>query len=259
MTTPIAPRIAAALLACGTASIALADTTLTLTPTSSRCVTIRDDRGTTTQSSAACSPSPSTPFTVGSSIGTSSMAQSFIELTYQFTYRDDGLALPAPVVLETADYIARGGTVSGLPPRVSFESATLAVDVTSTFGPNPSGPGYVIGAVVSGAPAGATSVVDGYLLFGLNNLADSFSGTLTVTVGTTAFSFNDFANVTGVSVAPAVAAIPEPSTVVLLLAGLAPLGLLRRRRGTHGSVDDLDRLGVEARARCVASTWPSAH
>jgi hypothetical protein len=124
-----------------------------------------------------------------------------------------------------------GGTVSGLPPRVTFESATLAVDVTSTLGPTPGGPGYAISAFVgSNAPADGVSVVDGYMMFGLNNHADNFSGTLTLQVGVTAFGFADLANVTGVSVTPAVAAIPEPSTYALLIGGLVPVMLWRRRR-----------------------------
>ncbi len=227
MNNRIAARIAAALLASGTASLALAEARLTLTPTSTRCVTIRDDRGTVTQTVADCAPGPS--FTVFSSVGTSGSARSFIELTYQFSYQDDGLALPSAITLDTADYIAQGGTVSGLPPRVTFESATVAVDVTSSFGPNPAGPGYAISAIGTNAPAGSLSIVDGYLMFGLNNRADNFSGTLTVNVGVTAFAFSDTATVTAVSITPALAAIPEPSTLALLIGGLVPLALRRRR------------------------------
>jgi hypothetical protein len=229
--TSIVLRAGAAVLTMTTGPIAMAEASLTLTPTGSRCVTIRSDPTGTTSTSDSCTPSASSPFSVFSAVGTSGSSLSFIELQYQFSYRDDGLTLPAPVILDTADYVGVGGTVSGLPPRVTFESATLAVDVTSTFGPNPAGPGYAISAFVgSNAPADSVRVVDGYMMFGLNNRADNFSGMITLQVGVTAFAFSDLATVTGLSVTPAVAAIPEPSTFALLIGGLVPVMLWHRRR-----------------------------
>jgi PEP-CTERM motif len=199
----------------------MADASLTLNQTSAECVTDQRVGDVIQRTVAACAPGPA--FMVIGNGTRGGPLFSFIQLTYAFAYRDDGLMLPSAVTLATGDYGGATASAFARPPSVSFESATLNVDVSSTFGPNPAGPGYVISASAIDAPIDGISLLDGYLLFGLNDHPDAFSGNITVTVGVTAFGLQDFAAVSGVSVTPSVAAIPEPSTWALLLSGMALL------------------------------------
>lgn len=228
MTTTIRRACAATVAAC-ISSVAMADASLILSQTSAECVIDQRAGDAIQRTVAPCAPGPA--FTV---VGNSTRAGpyvSFIQLSYAFAYRDDGLVLPSAVTLATGDYGGATASAFARPPSVSFESATLNVDVSSTFGPNPAGPGYVISAFATDAPIEGVSLLDGYLLFGLNDRPDNFSGNITLTVGVTAFALQDLAEVSGVNVTPSVAAIPEPSTWVLLLGGMVLLAHFCRPAG----------------------------
>jgi hypothetical protein len=225
-TDNILRALAVTLLACMN-STAMAGASLTLSQTSAQCVASQRVGDNIVRTVNACAPGPE--FLVINNTTRAGPFVSFIELTYAFTYSDDGLALPSAVILPTGDYGGATTSAFARSPSVGFESATLNVDVASDFGPNPTGPGYVITASTIGAPVEGVSFLDGYLMFGLNDHPDSFSGSLTLTIGVTSAGLQDFAQVTGVSVTSSVAAIPEPSTYALLLSGLAFVMLFGRR------------------------------
>lgn len=160
-----------------------------------------------------CTPSPESPVGVGAFpwVGGLTYWRNVLYY-YSFTYSDDGLS--------TGDS--------------TFESARLSF--------TPQQPGAVSYAIhVQGAPADAFSIEGGpALVLGSNDHPDSFSGTIRVDV-TSAGSgpgvfFGGITPVLSIDSASdgGIAPIPEPSTYVLLLAGLGVLGWTARRRSRRG-------------------------
>lgn len=203
---------------------ARADATLTLTPVSSECVsTTLGSNGFPTTTITPCAPPVGTStrpiFDRGG--GVVFREGSFLRLVYDFTYTDDGLPLSAPTVLDPS-----------LPSALaSFEAGILLVSVQGVT--TPSDPGL---SVVISVPDGAIDAHSnyapygpGYAVFGLNDRPDQLSGRLYVTVGVPAIGVTT-GTIAGVSVSTSVAAVPEPSTYALSLAGLLALALAARRR-----------------------------
>ena len=139
-----------------------------------------------------------------------------------------------------------GYTNTGFPKGVSQVLTGLTAGQTYAFsmdlgirnGPCVGGGDNCHGPVQASATIGSTSqtfteasAVAGNVwgTFGFNFVATSSSMTLTIN-GLSVPAGNEFLGLDNVSVTGAVAAVPEPETYALLLAGLATLGSFARRR-----------------------------
>ena len=219
------------MLAVGTS--AHADATLTLTPVSSQCFWRQSGPGPGGVPYTVSGSSDCTTGFVGSSrpMSIQGAADYWMQVVYDFTYSDDGLPLEGPTALG--------------PASTSFEAGLLSVQVDGR-GYNPSGPGITvdISATGNGLPAeglvwsppirtGPDSPWPAYYtdtLIGSNDQPDDISGRITLRISTTAFATQDQATITNVAVLGSVAAVPEPSTWALSIAGMVAVAFAARRR-----------------------------
>ena len=177
----------AAMLAAGTN--AQADASLTLTGGTSRCISILTERDPaqpsqtrTTTRESPCTPTPTSSVAVNEGTAPSAGAayETFVRLTYGFTYTDDGLPLAGPTVLDP-----QLSAVGNPPPLASFEAGILSVHVDARPGYAPGGTGFYVEFDPAAAGSPTQDVIwgngtggNGYVVFGLNDHPDQISGRL---------------------------------------------------------------------------------